>query len=153
MDKSVYFALPLNEEAHRAMYALENYLLHDADPNSEAVDFDCAVIVFPTDKQLQYYKDIQKEDFDESVQSNKDYYDMVKEVIEGVGVKTTSTRAEYLRMIGTTMTWNLTLRKDYLPPWNLIFFTRYHGPKIVPPTEFGTELITTYFGVGQKASR
>jgi hypothetical protein len=153
MDKLFYFALPLNEEGHRAMYGLENYLLHDANPNSETVDFDCAVIVFPTDKQLQYHKDIQKEDFDESVQSNKEYYDMVKEAIENVGVKTTSTRGEYLRMIGTTMTWNLILRNDYLPPWNLIFFTRDLGPKIVPPAEFGTELIITYFGVGQKASR
>lgn len=153
MDKSFYFALPLNEEAHRTMYGLENYLLHDTGANSETVDFDCAVIVFPTDKQLQYHKDIQKEDFDESVQSNKEYYDMVKEVIEGLGVRTTLTRGEYLSMIGTTMTWNLFLRKDYLPPWNLIFFTRDSGPKIVPPAEFGTELITTYFGVGQKASR
>jgi hypothetical protein len=148
MDKSFYFVLPLNEDAHRAMYGLENYLSHDADPNSETVNFDCAVIVFPTGKQIQYYKDMLKEDFYESVKSNNEYYDMVKEVIESAGVKTTSTRGEYLRMIGTNMTWNLILRKDYLPPWNLIFFTRDHGPKIVPPSEFGTELITTYFGVG-----
>ncbi len=127
--------------------------MSDADPNSETIDFDCAVIVFPTDKQLQYHKDIQKEDFDESVQSNKEYYDMVREVIEGAGVKTTSTRGEYLRMIGTTMTWNLILRKDYLPPWNLIFFTRDQGPRIIPPAEFGLELVTTYFRAGQKASR
>jgi hypothetical protein len=153
MDKSFYFALPLNEEAHRAMYGIENYLLDDADPNSETIDFACAVIVLPTDKQLLDHKDILKESFDESVQTNEEYYDMVMEVIEGVGVKTTSTRGEYLRMVGTTMTWNLTLRKDYLPPWSLIFFTRDQGPKIVPPAEFGTELITTYFGVGQKASR
>ena len=153
MDKSFYFALPLKKEAHGAIYGLENYLLRDAEPNSETIDFDCAVIVFPTDKQLQDHKNIQKEDFDESIQSNKGYYDMIRELIEGAGVKTTSTRGEYLRMIGTTMTWNLILRKDYLPPWNLIFFTRDHGPKIVSPAEFGTELITTYFSVGPKASR
>lgn len=153
MDKSFYFVLPLNEDAHRAMYGLENYLSQDPDPNSETVNFDCAVIVFPTDKQYKYHKDILKEDFDESVQSSNEYNDMVKEVIESAGVKTISTRGEYLRMIGTNMTWNLILRKDYLPPWNLIFFTRDHGPKIILPAEFGIELITAYFGVGQKVIR
>lgn len=153
MDKSFYFVLPLNEDAHRAMYGLENYLSQDPDPNSETVNFDCAVIVFPTDKQYKYHKDILKDDFDESVQSSNEYNDMVKEVIESAGVKTVSTRGEYLRMIGTNMTWNLILRKDYLPPWNLIFFTRDHGPKIIPPAEFGIELITSYFGVGQKVIR
>ena len=153
MDKSFYFVLPLNEDAHRVMYGLENYLSQDADLNSETVNFDCAVIVFPTEKQYKYHKDILNEDFDESVQSSNEYNDMVKEVIESAGVKTISTRGEYLRMIGTNMTWNLMLRKDYLPPWNLIFFTRDHGPKIIPPAEFGIELITAYFGVGQKVIR
>jgi len=153
MDKSFYFALPLNEEAHRAMYGLENYLLDDHHPNAETVDLDCAIIVFPTDKQLQYRKEIQKEDFDESVQSNTEYYDMIREKLETVGIKSISTRAEYLRLIGSTKTWNLTLRKDYLPPWNLVFFTRDQGPKIVSPAEFGTEMITKYFYAGQKISK
>src|SRR6186997_1147932 len=122
MDKSFYFALPLNEEAHQRMYRLENYLSDDHQANSDTVDVDCAIIVFPTDKQLHYHREIQKEDFDESVQNNKEYYDMVREIIETVGIKTISTCSEYLILIGTNKTWNLMLRKDYLPPWNLIFF-------------------------------
>ncbi|MBS1507807.1 MAG: hypothetical protein JSS79_14285 [Bacteroidetes bacterium] len=152
MDKSFYFALPLNEDAHRAKYGLESYLLDDFKPNSEIVDFDCAIIVFPTDKQLQHHKEIQQEYFDESVQCNRDYYDMIREKIETVGVKTISTRGEYLRLIGEKKTWNLTLRKDYLPPWNLVFFTRNQRPKIISPAEFGTELVASYFNAGQQAS-
>jgi hypothetical protein len=152
MEESFYFALPLDNEAHRAVYGLENYILEDDHRSSVTVDIDCAIIVFPTDKQLQFHKDIQKENFDDMVRSNREYYDMVREMIEAVGVKTISTQGEYLKLIGKSTKWNLTLRKDYLPPWNLIFFTRDHGPKIIPPAELSTELITTYFSAGQKAS-
>ena len=153
MDKSFYFALPLDDGTHPAIYGLENYLLEDSHPNSEIIDFDCAIIVFPSDKQPQYLQEIEKDDFEETVQSNKEYYDMVREMIETSGVKAIPTKGEYLRLIGNLEEWNLTLRKDYLPQWNLIFFKRDQGPKIVPPAELGKEMITKYFNLGQKASR
>lgn len=153
MDKSFYFVQPLNNDANRAIYALENYLLDNDYPNSETVDFDCAIIVFPSDKQLEYHRKIQKEDFDETIHINKAYYEMVKEMLENRGVKTISTTEEYLRLKGESKTWNMTLRKEYLPPWNLVFFTKNQEPMIVPPADLRNVLITKYFNTGQRTSR
>lgn len=72
---------------------------------------------------------------------------MVKRLVESNRVKVISMAIDYLKLTGQKEIWNLALRKDDLPPWNLIFFKADKEPMIVPPSLFGDDLVRQYFNV------
>jgi len=147
MEESFYFALPLDKDAHQASYGIESYLTDLRDSKADTFDFDCAIIVFPTTNQIEYFRTVLKEDFDETISENSKAYDMIRRWIELKGVRVVSVTSECLELIGTRRTWNLTLRKENLPPWNLIFFKTDKEPIIVPPADFDDKLTVEYFNV------
>lgn len=55
---SFYFALPLDEGQYKAIYRLENYITQMADSQVQTIDYDCAVVVNPTDEQFDKLREI-----------------------------------------------------------------------------------------------
>ena len=103
--------------------------------------------MLPTSNQLDHLKDVLKDDFQATVGGNAKYYEMVKRLVESNGVKVISTAIDYLKLTGQNETWNLALRKNDLPPWNLIFFKTDKGPMIVPDSALGIDLVRGYLNV------
>ena len=96
---------------------------------------------------LDHLKDVLKDDFHETVGGNAKYYEMVKRLVESNGGKVISMEIDYLKLIGQNKTWNLALRKDNLPPWNLIFFKADKEPMLVPDSVLSIDLVKEYFQV------
>lgn len=145
MEESFYFALPLTNDAHQMMYGLENYITETEDFQADVFNFDCAIIVFPTTDQIGHLQHILKELFDETMSDNTKYYDMVRKMIESNGIPVVSVTRECIKLTGTSRSWNMILRKEHLPPWNLIFFKAEKEPLIVPPADLSDSLIKEYF--------
>ena len=149
MEKAFYFALPLNKEAHQAAYGIENYLSDIKNHMADTFDFDCAIIVFPTTSQIEYFRTVLNKDFDETMAENTKYHASVRKWIESNRVRVVSVTSECLELVGRSQTWNLMLREENLPPWNLIFFKTDKEPIIVPPADFGDKLTTQYFNLSK----
>ena len=149
MEEAFYFALPLDKEAHKAAFWIENYLSDIKNPMADTFDFDCAIIIFPTTSQIEYFRAVLDKDFNDTMAQITKYYATVRRLIESNRVIVVSVTNEYLELVGRSQTWNLTLRKENLPAWNLIFFKTDKEPAIVPPAGFGDKLTTEYFNVSK----
>lgn len=149
MEKAFYFTLPLDSEAHKAAYGIENYLSDKKNPTADTFNFDCAIIVLPRPSQIEYFRTVFNEEFDDIMAENTKYYANVRRWIEFNQVRVVSVTSEYLELVGKSQTWNLMLRKENLPPWNLIFFKTDKEPMIVPPADFANKLTTEYFNLSK----
>src|SRR5688500_662038 len=85
---SFYFALPLDEGLYKARYRLDNYLAQVMDSSVQTIDFDCAVIINPTNGQIAQLKEILKQDFDENIRVNTRHSEAVGCIIESHGIPT-----------------------------------------------------------------
>jgi hypothetical protein len=143
---SFYFALPLDEGQYKARYRLENYLAQVIDSGVQRIDFDCAVVINPTNGQLDQLKEILQHDFDENIRINTRHSEAVGCIIESHGIPTLNATGQFLRFIGADRTWDLDIRKDTLAEWKFILFKKTKEPTVFPSVALTIKEVDQYFG-------
>lgn len=140
---------------YESLFKLESYLTMDIDSRkTDTVDFDCAILVYPTDEQIEEMKkEVGEEDFYTIADDAQFYQGTAIGMIDSVGIRTTTANKQFLRLKGQAKTWDLDIRKKNLPEWNIIFFRTTKEPKIISAIDLTVDEIRTYFEVGEKASR
>lgn len=142
---SFYFALPLNDRQYKEMYRLENYLTKVADSTVQTIDFDCAVIVTPTNERVNELKEMPDQDLEENVRINTRHRKAVSCMIESRGIRTLAATGKFIRFITKNQTWDLDVQKDTLPDWKLILFKEGNAPMILPSLTLTMEDVDQYF--------
>jgi hypothetical protein len=137
---------------YATLFELESYLVNDAIEDSllEIVDFDCAILIYPTEEQIEeMIKTEGEEDFYVGADDSNWYQGMAIQMMDSVGIKQISASGQYLRLKGPNESWDLDIRKKNLPAWNLIFFKRTKEPKIVSTIDLTMEEVKVYFGTAE----
>lgn len=114
---------------------------------TDTVDFDCAVLIYPNDDQIEEMKKEGEEDFYIIADDNNWYQGLAIEIIDSVGIKKTTTDKRFLRLKGLQNTWDLDIRKKNLPAWNMIFFKTTKEPMIVSTIDLTVDQVKDYFEV------
>jgi len=135
-----YFALPLDGQ-HKVMYRLEDYLIQVIDSRIQTIDFNCAVVVTPTNKQI----DKLRKDFNENLEINTKHSEAVICMIESKGIPALAATGQFIRFIGKDRTWDLDIRKDTFPDWKFILFKETGEPVILPSLYMTIEEVEQYF--------
>ncbi|MCB0488410.1 MAG: hypothetical protein R2820_11180 [Cyclobacteriaceae bacterium] len=132
---------------YNAQFELSNYLvLRDSGLNDiDTVDFDCAILVYPTLDQIEGMKEEEGEkDFYIGADDSNWYQAQSIEMIDSVGVTKIGAN-RYLHLVGFDKTWNLDVRKEGLPAWNLIFFKTTKEPEVISTIDLTVAQVRDYF--------
>lgn len=143
---SFYYALPLDEQQYREMFRLENYLTQQADSTAQTIDFDCAVVVHPTNERLDELRVTLGQDFDGNVKINTRHCEAVSCMIESKGIRTLAATGQFVRFITKKGMWDLNVQKNTLPDWKFILFKEGKAPVVLPSIMVTTEEVNRYFG-------
>lgn len=147
-NEKVYTAATLDE--YKSMYAMESYQTQIDDSKAETIDFDCAILIYPIDVQIEEMKrTLGEEDFYVVADDNNWYQGIAIEMIDSVGIDKITARGQYLKLQGENKIWTLDIRKDNMPSWNLIFFKRTKEPQIIPTVDLTVDQIRDYFELAQ----
>jgi hypothetical protein len=143
----VYMAATL-EEYKEMYYNLQSYLTDADSPNTETIDFDCAILIFPTEEQIERMKkDYKEEDFYIVADDNNWYQSKAIDIIDSLGVKQITAKERYIKLKGENKTWTLDIRRDNLPSWNLIFFKRTKDPQVISTVDLTPEATRDFFEI------
>ena len=137
---------------YESLFNLESYLVNNLTDNStlEIIDIDCAILIYPTVDQINEMKENEgEEDFYIIADDNNWYQAMAIQMVDSVGVRKKSASGQYLRLKGQNKTWDLDIRKNGFPQWNLIFFKRTKEPQIISTVDLTVEQIREYFEIGE----
>ena len=112
------------------------------------IDHDCAVIISPTDKQIDDMIKLNGEDDFATIADDFSYYQSVAlQKLDSAGVKTESSEKQYLKFVGDKGAWTLDIRKQDMPAWNIIFFKKNKDPEIISAIDLTNEHVRDYFEV------
>lgn len=127
---------------------LESYLskIEIKNSNFEVIDFDCAILIYPTDRQIEEMKKENGEDDFYTIADDSQYYQGTAiRIIDSIGIKTITASKQFLRLKGKDKSWDLDIRKKNLPAWNIIFFKRTKEPKIISAIDLTVEQTKQFF--------
>ncbi|MBT1701035.1 hypothetical protein KK083_29350 [Fulvivirgaceae bacterium PWU4] len=141
---SFYYALPLSVQQYKQMYRLENYLTAGTD-SVQTIDFDCAVIVNPTNEQVGELKKMQGQDFEENAKIDTRHREAARCMIESRGIQTLTATGQFIRFTSKNQTWHLDVQRDMLPDWKLILYKEGNAPLILPGLTLTMEDVDQYF--------
>ncbi len=133
---------------YEAQFKLENYLVSDQADTSkvQTINFDCAVVIYPTDEQIEEMKKSGSEDDFATIADDASFYQaQASQTIDSVGIKTVVANKQFLKFTGSEKTWTLDIRKKNLPAWNLILFNKNKSPQVSPTISLTSEMVRTYF--------
>ncbi len=129
---------------------LESYLskIKIKDGSFEAVDFDCAILIYPNDRQIDEMKKENGEDNFYTIADDSQYYQGTAiGIIDSIGIKTITASKQFLRLVGNNRTWDIDIRKKNLPAWNIIFFKRTKEPQIISAIDLTVEQTKQFFEI------
>lgn len=137
---------------YESLFKLDSYLSKKIpDSALQIIDFDCAILIYPTDEQIEEMKKIEGEEaFYIGADDSNWYQGMSIETMDSVGIKQITASGQFLRLKGHDSTWDLDIRKKNLPAWNLIFFKHTKEPQIVSTLDLTVEHVREYFEIGIK---
>jgi len=143
-SKPVYSALTLDE--YKEFYNSDSTIAN----NDLTIDFDCAVLIYPTEEEINKMKKTYGEDdFYIIADDNNWYQGMAIEMLDSVGIKKATVHGDSLRFKGEDETWSFDLKRDSLTGWNIILFSRRKGPKVISTVDLTTQEIRNYFDIRQ----
>ena len=132
------------------MYDLQSYLTDVDSPNMEMIDFDCAILIFPTEEQIEgMKKDYKEEDFYIVADDNNWYQAKAIEIMDSLSVRQITAKERYIKLKGENKTWTLDIRRDNLPSWNLVFFKRTKEPQIISVVNLTAETTRDFFEISE----
>jgi hypothetical protein len=140
-----------NQLDSQTYFILTNYI---TDPEEkipatdvQMVDSTCAVIIYPTDEQINALKTEHPEDFMNLADTYSYYQGSAIELLDSIDIGTINAEKRYLTFKGKkSRSWKLDIRKDGAPAWNLIFFNTGKEPQIISVTDLSHDRILEYFG-------
>lgn len=142
---SFYYALPLDELQYKAMYRTENYITQVIDSQVQNIDFDCAVVVNPSEEEISNLRKTMGQDFDESFRISTKHSEAIKCMIESKGIRTVVVTEQFIRFVTKSRTWDLDVQKDNIPDWKFILFKEGKDPMILPSLTLTVEDVEQYF--------
>jgi len=112
------------------------------------IDFDCAVLIYPTEEEIdEMKKQYGEDDFYIIADDNNWYQGIAIAMLDSLGIKKATVHGDSLRFKGESQTWGFDLKRDSLTGWNLILFSRTKGPQVVSTVDLTTKNIRDYFGI------
>ncbi len=127
---------------------IENYVHPDvADTTDvETVDYDCAVLIYPTEDQIASMEKEYGDDFYTVADDAQFYQAAAIEKLDSAGIRQlVSNSKRYLKFIGTSREWTLDVRRKGAPEWNVIFFKKDKQPKVAYAIDVNSDSIQSYF--------
>ncbi len=118
----------------------------------QEVDSTCALLVYPTDAQLEELKNKNGENFQSIAMDNTYYHGLAIEMLDSINVETITAETRLIRFLDKKgqRTWTIDIRKKGAPAWNLIFFREGKAPEIVPYADLSHDKIYEYFEIKRK---
>jgi hypothetical protein len=114
--------------------------------NLLTIDFDCSLLIYPTDKQIEEMKKEYGEDDFYTIADDANYYQGTAiGLLDSLKINTITSTKPFVRFVGTTNTWTLNLTRKGLPEWNLIFFKTTKEPEIIGTAGLTADEINKYF--------
>jgi hypothetical protein len=130
-------------------FILSNYVASDeikpAPSEIQAIKSACAVLVYPTDEQIQAMKKEYGDNFDTIAGDNGYYHGLAIEMLDSIDIETVNAEKRFLLFKSKSNSWTLDIRKEGAPAWNLVFFSLQKKPLIVPITDLSHNKIIEYF--------
>ncbi|WKZ58797.1 MAG: hypothetical protein QY309_13070 [Cyclobacteriaceae bacterium] len=143
-SEPVYSALTLDE--YKEFYNSDTTNI----PSDLIIDFDCAVLIYPDEAEInKMKKEYGEDDFYIIADDNNWYQGMAIEMLDSLGIKKATVHGDSLRFKGESRTWGFDLKRDSLTGWNLILFSRTKGPQVVSTVDLTTQQIRDYFGIAE----
>jgi hypothetical protein len=125
---------------------LDNYTVTDADTsNIQSINFNCAVIVNPTEEQVQSMEKEYGDDFPTMADDYNFYQSEALVKFDSAKVKVVNAEKRFLKLIGSSRSWILDLRKDGAPEWNIILFNVEKQPQVSSAIDVTYERVGEYF--------
>jgi hypothetical protein len=126
-------------------YLVDDPLLDTAD--FHLIDITCAILVLPSEKQIELMEKEYGEDFSTIADDNGFYQAHAMEVLDSIGITTViASNRRYLRLVdGNGREWTLDIRQKGAPGWNLIFHSVNRKPKVVSSIDVNSQLVLDYF--------
>lgn len=149
-DNSATLTVDTTQFEYKDYQKLESYLSNAkvSDSSFEVVEFDCAILVYPTERQIDEMKKETGEDDFYTIADDCQYYQGVAiGIIDSIGIKTITASKQFLRLKGNDKTWDLDIRKKNLPAWNIIFFKTTKEPKIISTIDLTAEQAKRFFEI------
>ena len=110
------------------------------------VDEDCAVLVYPTEEQLdRMEKKYGTDDFYIKADDASYYQGMAIGLLDSLKVKTISSKKSLMRFVGINKIYTIHTRKEGYPEWNLFLFKKDKEPIVIGTVGLNAEVIHTYF--------
>jgi hypothetical protein len=134
---------------YESIFKLDNYLTKITDGDSvQIVDFDCAILVYPTKEQVdEMIKTEGEDDFYVGADDSNWYQAQAIDTLDYTAIKTITALGQFLRLKGKERVWELDVRKKNLPGWNLIFFKTTKEPQIESTTDLTVAKVKDYFEI------
>jgi hypothetical protein len=125
---------------------LNNYTVTDAaTSNIQSINFNCAVIVNPTEDQVQSMEKEYGDDFSTMADDYSFYQSEAIVKFDSAKVKVVNAEKRFVRLIGSSRSWILDLRKDGAPEWNIILFNIEKEPQVSSAIDVTYEKVGEYF--------
>jgi hypothetical protein len=130
------------------LYLLGSYLYDQPVDTGQVkeIDFNCAVLVYPNDDQIQQMKsEYGEEDFYIIADDNNWYQARSIALLDSANVIKITAEKPFVRFVGNEGNWTLNLRRKGALSWNLIFFNQTKEPEVISTVDLTMEKIRTYF--------
>jgi hypothetical protein len=142
--------IKFNKEDSTTYFVLSNYikdsLIEIPRTDLQVVDSTCAVIIYPTDEQLDNLKFETGDKFMEMADAYSYYQGRAIEMLDSINIGTVEGEKRFITFKKSrSKVWELDMRKEGAPAWNLIFFKTSKDPEIISITDLSKERIMTYF--------
>jgi len=135
-----------NEEVDA--WKLESYLTKELPDTTtiQTVTSDCAVLIYPTDDQIdELTRENGEEDF-ATIADDSNYYQSVAiDLLDSAGIKTVTASRHYLKFVGKNNSWLLDIRKKGAVTWGIILFNTVKQPEVISAIDLTKEHIEQYF--------
>jgi hypothetical protein len=134
-------------------FNLESYLVNEEVDTSkiQSIAFDCAILVYPTDEQIDEMKKKEgEENFFIGADDSNWYQAQAIQCLDSVGIVQQSCKKQFVKFIGLKGEWILDIRRKNMPAWNLILFQRNKLPEIVSTVSLTTAKLKDYFEIKEK---
>jgi len=143
-----YSSLTLDE--YKAFYGRDSSAFKTGEPIDMTIDFDCAVVLYPSDEEISEMKEAYgEEDFYIVADDSNWYLGMAIAMLDSLGIKMATVHGDSLKFKGESGRWDFDIKKDSLSGWNIILFSRTKGPRLISTVDITVDEIRDYFSTSQ----
>lgn len=146
---SFYFALPLlnsGDKYYEEMFRLENYITKTIDAEAQHIDFDCVIIVDPTEEEIAKGRIERGREFEDDFEIGSRHSKALSCLIESRWVPTVAATGQFVKLTSKHRTWDLNVQRNDFADWTFILFKTNKTPLVLPSLLVTEEKLEQYFG-------